>query len=61
MQEDETRGKSGQELVARRVLNTKATENETQQTKSFLHYPLSSINYSENYSQANHKYFNGLC
>lgn len=28
---------------------------------SFLHYPLSSSNYFENYSQANHKHFNGLC
>lgn len=28
---------------------------------SFLHYPLSSINYCENYSQANHKHLNGLC
>lgn len=27
---------------------------------SFLHYPLSSINYCENYSQANHKHLNGL-
>lgn len=29
--------------------------------RSFLYYPLSSINYFENYSQANHKHFNALC
>lgn len=28
---------------------------------SLLHYPLSSVNYLENYSQANYKHFNGLC
>lgn len=28
---------------------------------SFLHYPSSSVNYFENYSQANHKHVNGLC
>lgn len=27
---------------------------------SFLHYPLSSLNYFEYYSQANHKHFNAL-
>lgn len=29
--------------------------------RSFLYYPLSSINYFEKYSQANHKHFNALC
>lgn len=29
--------------------------------RSFLYYPLSSINYFENYSQANHKHVNALC
>lgn len=28
---------------------------------SFLHYPLSSVNYFENYSQANHKHLNSVC
>lgn len=27
---------------------------------SFLHYPLSSMNYFANYSQAHHRHFNGL-
>lgn len=31
------------------------------QSYHFCIYPLSSVSYFENYSQANHKHFNGLC
>lgn len=62
MQEDKTQGKSGQEEpVAGIVLISRPLKMRFSKPKlSFLYYPLSSINYFENYSQANHKHFNGL-
>lgn len=58
------RGDAGTEWprdpVAGIGLNIKATGNETANQMSLLHSPLSSVNYCESYSQANHEHLSGL-